>query len=191
MGSIPLRFAIMAGLCLAIPLSHGQIRPAAGEELTGRKAPGWDGVEWIRGGPLSLESLRGRVVLVRWWTGPECPHCRASAPTLNAWQRDYSDRGLTIIGFYHHKSNAPLIRSAVEDLVVDLGFRFPVAIDPEWRTLRRWWLDRDREYTSVSFLLDGNGVIRAVHPGGTYGSDEAEAMEGAIRDLLGELEPHQ
>jgi len=67
-------------------------------------------------------------------------------------------------------------------------FRFPVAIDPDWKTLNRWWLDRDRGYTSVSFLLDKKGVIRFVHPGGAYapGSPDLAAIEHQIQALLAE-----
>ncbi|HUG36776.1 MAG TPA: hypothetical protein VML54_07485, partial [Candidatus Limnocylindrales bacterium] len=69
----------------------------------------------------------------------------------------------------------------------ELGFEFPVAIDAGWRTLRAWWLDgRPRAWTSVSFLLDRQGVIRHVHPGGQYvqGGAEHAALEAAIERLL-------
>jgi thiol-disulfide isomerase/thioredoxin len=176
-------FLAAASALAILPVITG-ISVAEGEELIGTAAPAWGEVEWIRQGPLSLESLRGRVVLVRWWAGPSCPYCRASAPYLNAWQREFSDSGLTIIGFYHHKSPEPLTRAGVEHLADDLGFGFPVAIDPGWRTLKRWWLDRDRGFTSVSFLLDREGVIRAIHPGGSYSKAEAAALERTIRMLL-------
>ena len=71
------------------------------------------------------------------------------------------------------------------ELARGLGFRFPVGIDQDWRTLRRWWFDGgERDYTSVTFLLDQEGVIRAIHPGGAYTRDEAARLEGEIRRLL-------
>ena len=62
-----------------------------------------------------------------------------------------------------------------------------LAIDPDWRTLRRWWLDRaDSGWTSVSFLLDREGVIRWIHPGGEYveGDPDFAELEAEVRRLL-------
>jgi len=111
-----------------------------GSELIGTKAKEWQVSDWFNSGPLSLPILRGKVVLVRWWTGPECPYCSAVAPYLKAWHEKYGDKGLVVIGFYHHKSSLPLTSRHVEQLVKWYGFRFPVAVDPEWQTLKRWWL---------------------------------------------------
>ena len=156
-----------------------------GAELVGTAPPRWENIGWVQGGPLALEALRGRVVLVRWWTGPECPYCRSAAPRLNAWYDRYGPKGLTVVGLYHHKSTRPLRPAAVASLAAGLGFRFPVGIDPEWRTLRRWWLDgHDRGYTSVTFLLDRSGVIRFVHAGGLYSADDARRLEAAIHELV-------
>ena len=67
------------------------------------------------------------------------------------------------------------------------GIEFPVAVDPGWKTLRRYWLDRvkDAEFTSVSFLIDRAGVVRYVHPGGTITQKDAKRLEEEIRGLLG------
>lgn len=142
---------------------------------------------WVGSPPLSLESLRGKVVLVRWWTAPGCPFCAASAPALNELDRLYRDKGLVVIGFYHHKRPTPLDPEEVEKMAQEFGFRFPVAIDPEWRTLRRWWLDGSgQDWTSVSFLMDRQGIVRYIHPGGAYapgGSDYVELKE-KIEELL-------
>jgi peroxiredoxin len=156
-----------------------------GEELIGTAAPGWDAVEWVNSTPLTLEQLRGNVVLVRWWTGPECPYCATSAPHLNAWHQTYRQHGLVVIGFYHHKSPTPLSRKHVTRLIKRYRFSFPIAVDPEWRTLTRWWLDgHHQRWTSVSFLIDRAGVIRHIHPGGSYSEAEARAMEAMIQQLL-------
>ena len=156
-----------------------------GAELIGTKAQSWDVAEWLNSQPLQLSQLRGQVVLVRWWTGPECPYCAASAPNLNTLHERYHAKGLVVIGFYHHKSPTPLTRRHVEQLVKRYRFQFPVAIDPDWQSLKRWWLDgHDRAWTSVSFLLDQQGVIRYIHPGGSYTDEEARTMESIIQDLL-------
>jgi thiol-disulfide isomerase/thioredoxin len=156
-----------------------------GSELIGTRPSELAVTDWLNSPPLTLSQLRGRVVLVRWWTGPECPYCRASAPYLARWNERYAARGLTVIGIYHHKSPEPLTNARVASLARAYGIRFPVAIDPGWRTLRRWWLDRDeRRFTSVSFLLDREGRVRWIHPGGEYTREEARALEGRIRALL-------
>jgi thiol-disulfide isomerase/thioredoxin len=168
-------------------MAHESITRSEGAELVGTPSPDWDVTDWINSPPLSRDDLKGRVVLVRWWTGPDCPYCRSSAPALERWHETYARHGLTVLGFYHHKAATPLTRAHVEALVRQYGLRFPVAVDPRWRTLRRWWLDEhERGWTSVSFLLDRNGVIRLVHPGGTYSRSDARRIEAKIRELLAE-----
>ena len=90
-----------------------------------------------------------------------------------------------VIGFYHHKSPTPLTRRHVAQLVKRYRFRFPVAIDPDRQTLKRWWLDgHDRAWTSVSFLIDQEGVIRYIHPGGSYTDEDDAALTSRIEELL-------
>ena len=158
------------------------------KHLLGTKAPAWTVSHWINTEPLDLADLRGKVVLVRWWTGPHCPFCRASAAALNEWNQMYKDDGLVVIGFYHHKSPSPLYLKDVSTLAQNLGFTFPIGIDPDWITLRRWWLDPvpDATFTSVSFLLDREGVIRHIHSGGDYlkGDSDYAAVQAAIEEQL-------
>jgi len=156
----------------------------------GAKAAEWDLSDWMNSEPLRLSDLAGEVVLVRWWTGPNCPYCTASAPALNDWYARYHDRGLEVVGIYHHKSQSPLRAEQIRLYAKNLGFRFPVAIDHDWKTLRRWWLasHQDAKWTSVSFLIDRHGVIRYVHPGGRYvkGDEAYAALEARIEELLAE-----
>jgi thiol-disulfide isomerase/thioredoxin len=174
---------------LALLLSAAPVAAGEGEELLGTRPPEWTAERWLNSEPLTLEALRGRVVLVRFWTGPGCPYCRASAPALNDFHDRYAADGLTVVGLYHHKGPGRVDPEAVARYARELGFAFPVAIDPDWRTLRAWWLDgHDRSWTSVSFLLDRRGVIRHIHPGGQYlQGDQAHArLEAAIERLLAE-----
>jgi peroxiredoxin len=182
------RAATAAGVLLACGLSV--VRAGAGEgEPVGTRPPEWQVGDWINSPPLTLKGLAGKVVLVRWWTGGGCPYCTATAPALNEFHARYKDQGLVVIGFYHHKARAPLDVAKVKATVADLGMQFPVAIDPQWQTLRKWWLDdHKRGWTSVSFLIDRQGVIRHVHPGGKYvrGDDAYRAMQAKIEELLKE-----
>jgi thiol-disulfide isomerase/thioredoxin len=160
-----------------------------GADLIGKRFESWSVGEWINSPPLSLDSLRGKVVLIRWWTAPGCPFCKASAPALNDFSTRYRKRGLVVVGFYHHKSAAPLTTAHVKAQARKLGFAFPVAIDPTWATLRQWWLDKhDRGWTSVTILLDRRGIVRHVHPGGAFFKGESgyDALERKIEALLAE-----
>jgi peroxiredoxin len=163
--------------------------PALDHDLVGTTPPEWAAVDWRSSKPLTLAELRGRVVLVRWFMGTSCPFCTATAPSLRALHRDYGPRGLTVVGLYHHKEPHPLQRGEFDGYVRGFGFEFPVARDPEWATLKAWWLDgHEREFTSVSFLLDKTGRIRGIHPGGRYAPGDAAyaAMKRAIERLLTE-----
>ena len=69
----------------------------------------------------------------------------------------------------------------------EFGFTFPVAIDRDWATLRRWWLDGHRRaFTSVSFLIDRQGIIRYIHPGGRLApaTPDFKAVRSRISTLL-------
>jgi len=163
----------------------------AADKLIGTKAPDWEVTGWINSKPLALKDLAGNVVLVRWWTAPGCPFCAATAPSLNEFHAQYKDKGLVVVGFYHHKSATPLDPARVKRSAEKFGFKFPVAIDPDWQTLQRWWLDREKHgWTSVSFLIDRKGVIRHIHPGGQYarGDKAYAAMKAKIEELLKEKE---
>jgi thiol-disulfide isomerase/thioredoxin len=172
--------------CLALGLF---VAPCFGSEkpLIGSKVPEWQVTGWINSKPLALKDLAGKVVLVRWWTAPGCPLCAATAPALNEFHSRYKDKGLMVIGLYHHKSTNPLKPAQVKRSAEKLGFQFPVAIDTDWKTLRRWWLDNGRRrWTSVTFLIDKKEVVRHIHPGCQYvkGDKAYAAMKAKIEELL-------
>ncbi len=177
-------------LIILFLLANSTILLAAESQIADTKADEWIVSDWINSFPLSLEGLSGKVVLVRWWTAPHCPYCSASAPALNEWYEAYKDKGMIIIGLYHHKSSTPLKIQQVKDYAENFGFTFPVAIDREWITLRNWWLNKNRKarWTSVSFLIDRKGIIRYIHPGGQYvkGDGDYALLKSRIEELLTE-----
>jgi peroxiredoxin len=196
MRSLRLLLALAVAACTSqTPAQHApaasvalvQLSPREGDELLGTKAREWHVDHWINSPPLTLADLRGQVVLVRWFMSTECPLCSATAPSLRAFDADYRARGLRVIGLYHHKDPEPLDPAKVEKYVRTYGYTFPVAIDTDWRTLKDWWLDgHERNFTSVSFLLDKRGTIRFIHPGGKYepGSEGEKELRGQIEKLL-------
>jgi peptide-methionine (R)-S-oxide reductase len=142
-------------------------------------APEFASGDWINSAPLTLKSLRGRVVLVDFWTFG-CYNCRNTLPFLKRWHERYSDKGLTLVGvhspeFDHEKKIENLRRE-----VAALGIRYPVVTDNDYET---WKAYRVRAWPTV-FLLDKSGRVRWTHVGeGAY--DEAEQ---AIQKLLKEKE---
>jgi peroxiredoxin len=164
---------------------------SAGDDLIGSAAPPFRFDAWINSAPLSLAELRGRVVLVRWWTDT-CAFCASSAPALRSLHAQYADRGLTVIGVFHPKAGRddPLDRARVERAVQARNFAFPVAIDWHWSegTLKDWWLTGPkRPATSVTFLLDRQGVIRFIHPGMEYHDENDAASHVVCADDLGRI----
>ena len=136
-----------------------------------------DTQEWVNSDPLTIEGLRGKIVLIDFWTYT-CVNCIRTLPYLKVWHSKYADDGLVIIGvhtpefqFEHDIDN---VRQAVADYSVD----WPVVQDNNFAT----WDAFDNRYWPAKYLIDQNGVIRYLHFGeGAYA--ETEAM---IRELLEE-----
>ncbi len=157
---------------------------SAGNDRIGAIAPRFEFEQWLNSKPISVTDLRGRVVLLRWWTDT-CPLCASTSPALRKLHEQYSSRGLKVIGVFHPKlgREKPLDVERVRRAVASRQYTFPVAVDWEWRTLRNWWLDSRpngvRVPTSVTFVLDKNGVVRYVHPGMEY-HDGPASQEHAV-----------
>ena len=193
-----------AAMALALVIAahpHGvpASAPDAGSELLGRPAPAWSFTRWI-GPPQSLGSLRGKVVLLRWWT-EGCHFCAATLPDLEKLRRTHADQGLVVIGVFHPKPPREVSDRHILAVGKKLGFAGPIAVDQEWTTLDRYWLadHPERNWTSVSFLIDRQGAIRWVHGGGEYhrSDDPAHArcaaqyqeLEKALARTLAEAPP--
>lgn len=125
--------------------------------------------------PLSLTSLRGRVVLVDFWTY-SCINCIRTLPYLKAWDKRYRKDGLTIVGV--HTPEFPFEREAsnVEEAIEDNGIRYPVAQDNEQGT----WNAYGNQYWPAEYFIDAHGNVRFVH----FGEGEYGEKEQVIRELL-------
>ncbi len=125
--------------------------------------------------PLSLAGLRGRVVLVDFWTY-SCINCIRTLPYLNAWNNKYASKGLTIVGV--HTPEFPFEHSAanVAAAIRQNGIHYPVVQDNDYAT----WNAYNNEYWPAEYLIDAQGRIRLTD----FGEGEYAAKERAIRSLL-------
>jgi|SRR5581483_2674999 len=172
------------GLLLVASAAQAEYRPVEGAKLIGTTAPEWHGLHWIHGGPLSLARLRGKLVLMRFWTDG-CEYCRASAEPLRALDEKFRARGLVVVGIHHPKAPESHERRVIAKAAKELGFSFPIATDPEWTTVKAYGVETTfQKFTSVSFLIDRAGVIRWVHDGGTIDDEARASLEAAIEGLL-------
>jgi len=129
------------------------------------------------GRPLTLKGLRGRVVLVDFWTYT-CINCIRTLPYLEAWDRRYRKDGLTIVGV--HSPEFPFEREAanVEAAIKAEGIRYPVVQDNELGT----WSAYGNQYWPAEYFIDARGDVRYVH----FGEGEYGEKEQVIRELLAE-----
>jgi peroxiredoxin len=157
--------------------------PGDGDDRIGVPAPPFTVSAWIGSAPLVLADLRGKVVLIRFFTDG-CPYCRATAPALKELDDDFRARGLVVVGLFHPKPRGGKRSVAqVTEVVERWGWTFPVAIDDAWSTLDAYWLaSAERSATSASFLVDQSGVIRWVHPGPEFHPDGHADHEACRRD---------
>jgi len=127
--------------------------------------------------PLTLAGLRGRVVLVDFWTY-SCINCIRTFPYLKAWDERYRRDGLTIVGV--HTPEFPFEREAgnVETAIDENELRYPVAQDNDQAT----WNAYGNQYWPAEYFIDAEGRVRYVH----FGEGEYEEKEGVIRELLAE-----
>jgi peroxiredoxin len=181
-------------LLLPAPALGDATKPADDDTsaLVGRPLPEWTVDGWYNSGPLTPADLRGKVVLLRWLTSPTCPRCLATAATLRQLWEDFQAEGLLVIGMYHHHSVLP-VEPEVRRTIEQYRFRFPVAVDPYWQTIKRWWLEgRNRTTSSISVLVDRAGIVRYVHPGGTIAPDSCDSvnLRNRVKQLLAQSPAH-
>ena len=139
--------------------------------------PALDGATaWVDSEPLGLDELRGRVVLVNFWT-LTCINWLRQEPYVRAWSRAYRDDGLVVIGVhtpeFSFERDIDLIRKATQDREID----YPVAADSEYEI----WSAFANHYWPALYLIDRDGIIRDEH----FGEGRYEQSEAMIQRLLG------
>lgn len=132
--------------------------------------------EWINSEPLTISELRGKVVLIDFWTY-SCINCIRTQPHLNAWYSAYHDQGLEIIGVHAPEFAFEKIPENVKQAVEDAQIAYPVALDNNFAT----WRAFNNHYWPAKYLIDQHGQVRYTH----FGEGEYDQMEANIRTLLG------
>jgi len=149
--------------------------------LPTQKAPELTGTQgWVNSEPLKLSDLKGKVVIVDFWTY-SCINCLRTLPYLNTWYDTYKDDGLVIIGV--HTPEFPFEKELknVQKAAKEYNITYPIVQDNEFKT----WNAYDNQYWPAKYIIDKNGFIRSTH----FGEGNYEETEAVIRELLAEGNP--
>jgi cytochrome c biogenesis protein CcdA/thiol-disulfide isomerase/thioredoxin len=131
--------------------------------------------EWLNSPPLTPEGLKGKVVLIDFWTY-SCINCLRAIPYVKAWAEKYKDHGLVVIGVHTPEFAFERKIDNVRAAVAELKIRYPVAIDNDYKI----WRALDNEYWPAHYFIDAQGRIRYHH----FGEGDYDESERVIQRLL-------
>ena len=141
-------------------------------------APAFAGIDtWLNSAPLTMEQMRGKVVLVDFWTYT-CINCIRTLPHVKSWHQKFKDRGLVVVGVHTPEFAFEKNINNVKRASGELGVEFPVAVDNNvaiWRAF-------NNNYWPAHYFVDAQGRIRFHH----FGEGEYEKSERVIQQLLEE-----
>lgn len=144
------------------------------------QAPEVNATTWINSPPLSMESLKGRVVLVDFWDYT-CVNCIRTLPYVKEWHKRYSKDGLIVIGVHAPEFFFAKDRRNVEQAVKNFDLKYPIALDNDYQT----WNAYANHYWPAKYLMDKAGCIRYFH----FGEGNYRETEQIIQSLLREINP--
>ena len=163
--------AMMAGGAM-MAANHSDTLPVEGQ------LPPLDGaVQWLNSAPLTAEALKGKVVLVDFWTY-SCINCLRTLPYVKAWAEKYRDQGLVVIGVHAPEFAFERDVNNVTKAMKDLGITYPVAIDNNYKI----WRAFNNQYWPAHYFADAKGQIRYHH----FGEGDYAESERVIQQLLRE-----
>ena len=147
--------------------------------LSGTKAPEFQGIhQWLNSPPLTLAGLKGKVVLVDFWTYT-CVNCIRTFPYLKDWNARYSADGLVIVGIHSPEFEFEKITENVAASAQEAGLVYAIAQDNDFDT----WNAYGNRFWPAKYLIDKDGVIRYMH----FGEGKYRETENKIRELLEEV----
>lgn len=140
-------------------------------------APELSGITgWVNTDPFTLQELRGKVVLIDFWTY-SCINCIRTFPYLKDWYAKYHDKGLVIVGVHTPEFEFEKNIQNVKDAANRFGLLYPIAIDSNFKT----WKNYNNRFWPAHYLIDQMGVVRSFH----FGEGGYMETENDIRNLLG------
>jgi thiol-disulfide isomerase/thioredoxin len=141
-------------------------------------APLLDGAtQWFNSAPLTAQALKGKVVLVDFWTY-SCINCLRTIPYVRAWAAKYRDQGLVVIGVHAPEFAFEKSPANVEKAIADLKIDYPVAVDNDFKI----WRAFSNQYWPAHYFIDAKGQIRHHH----FGEGDYEGSERVLQQLLAE-----
>ena len=132
---------------------------------------------WFNSKPLSLNSLKGKVVLIDFWTY-SCINCQRTLPYLRDWWSKYQDKGLVIIGVHAPEFEFEKDPENVRKAIADFKLTYPIVQDNDFST----WRAYNNHYWPAKYFIDKEGYIRYTH----FGEGEYDKSEQVIQELLNE-----
>ncbi len=180
--------AVPALLAVAVTLGAGTGHAAEAAPQVAAPVPEFthQGPEaWINSAPLSTKGLRGKVVMVEFWTF-DCWNCYRSFPWLKSVERKFNARGFVVIGVHTPEFKHEHVRANVERKVKEFGLEHAVMMDNDYS----YWRALMNRYWPAYYLIDKRGRIRALYVGETHAGDRrALEIEEHIATLLAEPVP--
>ena len=168
--------SIIAAICLCIGSMGCSPGASAGQAPVPTPAPEFTGIEhWFNSPPLTMAGLKGKVVLVEFWTY-ECINCIHVMPQVKQWHQRYHDQGLVVVGVHTPEYDEERIAANVKAAIGRFGIQYPVAQDNGYRT----WDAYGNRFWPAMYLVDRDGKIVYRH----YGEGDYDATEARIRELL-------
>ena len=134
-------------------------------------------MKWLNSDPLTAEQLRGKVVLVDFWTY-SCINCIRTVPYVRAWAQKYKDQGLVVIGVHAPEFAFEKKIDNVKRAIQNFGITYPVAVDNDFKI----WRAFGNSYWPAHYFIDMDGRIRHHH----FGEGDYEESEQVIQELLAE-----
>lgn len=166
---------LAASLLLAACGARAQ--PAQAPEFPVRSAE-----QWINSAPITLASLRGKVVLIDFWTF-ECWNCYRSFPWLNDLEVRFRDQGLAVVGVHTPEFAREKVLASIRAKVREFKISYPVMVDSD----HAYWNAMQNRYWPAFYLIDRQGRVRAKYAGETHvGDAQAQKIEAEIAALLAE-----
>jgi len=163
-------------LCLATLFTSVAIAQHEEDAFVGQKAPELKKMPvWLNSAPMTLQSLRGKVVLLQFWSY-DCPFCAEATPHVIEWNEKYAKNGLVVVAVHVPRVDAEKNETRVRDAVRKKGIKYAVVVDNKYDI----WTDYLCNVWPSHFVIDQNGVIQLSHSGvGRY-----EDTEKVIQRLL-------